>query len=61
MFASLPFWLNAAAVALSPDDVLTVRITAEVEGNGAVARKLAQDQAEVMAMEEVIRSWVPDM
>jgi len=61
VFASLPFWLNAAAVALSPDDVLTVRITAEVEGNGAVARKLAQDQAEVMAMEEVIRSWVPDM
>ena len=54
-------WLGSVAAALSPDDVLTIRVTSEVEGSGAVARKLAQDQAEFMALEEVIRSWIPEM
>ena len=56
----LLLWLSSVAAALSPDDVLTIRVKSEVDGNGAVARILAQDQAEVMALEEVIRSWIPD-
>ncbi|HPU97736.1 MAG TPA: hypothetical protein PLO53_07255 [Candidatus Hydrogenedentes bacterium] len=41
---------------LSPEDVLTVRVTAEVEGSGPTARQMAVDRAELTAMEELIRS-----
>lgn len=59
--AAIPIFLGTIpGYGLSPEDVLTVRVTAEVEGSGPTARQMAVDRAELTAMEELIRSWVPE-